>query len=218
MSKRTVLKAFGIVAIALLLLLLAGGATGWYLVFHDRGINLSLDPAIIAASETNMWKAYYTRDTTALGFELVGLLREQFGLSYASAALVGEDMARAAMVFAASKPNYEADALTHLVSAYTRLAELSSATWNPEDAALLELQWWVDRRTPGRDDTATVGASIAALYALLYGQSNARIDEAGRLRAEAAALRDAGGQNADWTQVESMLNESYTQLLQGVSG
>lgn len=76
----------------------------------------------------------------------------------------------------------------------------------------------MDRRTPGRQDTETVGASIGALYALLYGRHNEKIEAAGFLRAEAAALRDAGGANADWPQIESMLQVSYSRLLEGISG
>jgi len=61
-----------------------------------------------------------------------------------------------------------------------------------------------------------VGTLIAALYALLYGGTNAEILQAGVLRAQAAALRDAGGPDADWPAVERLLVESYSALHRGV--
>jgi hypothetical protein len=61
-----------------------------------------------------------------------------------------------------------------------------------------------------------VGRLIAELYAKLYGRTNADIEQAGLLRAQAAALRDAGGVNADWARVEQMLVESYTRLAKGI--
>ena len=58
----------------------------------------------------------------------------------------------------------------------------------------------------------------AQFYALLYGDTNPDIQRAGLLRAQAAALRDAGGANADWPKVEALLVDSYTSLHAGIQG
>lgn len=39
---------------------------------------------------------------------------------------------------------------------------------------------------------------------------------AGILRAQAAALRDSGGKNADWEKIEELLKESYIELEKGI--
>jgi len=57
-----------------------------------------------------------------------------------------------------------------------------------------------------------VGEKIAELYAILYGDTRPGFAKAGELRAEAAALRDQGGANADWPKVEALLRESYRAL------
>jgi len=53
---------------------------------------------------------------------------------------------------------------------------------------------------------------IADEYALLYEVPPERVAEAGALRAEAAALRDRGGTEADWQAVSRLLLESYRRL------
>ncbi len=203
---------------AFLLLLLCGGTAVWYFGFHNRGMNLELDAARIAEAETRMWQAYYTRDMQTLGLQLVSILREQFGLSYVTAALAGEELAKAAAVFARSREGYDQSVLPILESAYGRIHDAAGGDWNPKAVARAELDWWVARRTPGQDSAENVGRIIAGEYALLYGRTNPDIEEAGRLRAEAAALRDGGGQNADWPKIQSMLEDSYRVLIQGVTG
>jgi hypothetical protein len=61
-----------------------------------------------------------------------------------------------------------------------------------------------------------VGRLIAELYALYYEVPVDRVGEAGRLRAEAGALRDQGGANADWTTVSHLLHRSYRSLHEAV--
>lgn len=207
----------GILLGVLFALLLLGGGVVWRVGFHNRGLNRNFDPARLAASETRMWQAYYTRNHTDLAMEMAALLREQMGVSLWTAREIIEPMARGAMIFAGDREGRrEAEVLSELETAYARLGEAAGEDWDPRAAARAELAWWVARRTPGQDSPEQVGALIAALYALLYGGGNAEILQAGVLRAQAAALRDAGGPNADWPAVERLLNESYAALRRGV--
>ena len=50
----------------------------------------------------------------------------------------------------------------------------------------------------------------------MYGAANPDIERAGLLRAQAAALCDAGRENADWVRVEAILVESYSALHKGI--
>ena len=201
-------SAITIVALVLLALLLVAGGTGGHLGFRDLGLNRNFDPAVIADAETRMWQAYYTRDNQALGLALVSLLGEQFGLSYVAAAQVGEQLALGAAIFSQRGPDHEANATSTLVDAYALLRDAVDGSWDPAEAARLEVQWWVDRRTPGRDSPEQVGQSIASLYELFYGEMNPDLQEAGRLRAEAAALRDAQQQQANWPRIQALLEDS----------
>jgi len=173
------------------------------------------DPDRIAASETRMWQAYYRRDAQSLGREMVTLLRKQFGLSLADSIEVGKDLAGAAMAFQDSSRNSD-QVLPGLERAYARLKKVSGGTWDAAEAARAELDWWTARRTPGRDSAEEVGRAIVQLYAILYGKTNAHIERAGLLRAQAAELRDRGGERADWAEVERLLRESYRALCRGI--
>lgn len=201
--------------VVIVLLLFAGVVAAW-LWFYDAGLNRDFDPEVVAASETRMWQAYYTGNKEALGLELVTLMREQFGLSYGTAVELMYVLGKATMTFGAARGDYEAAVLPGLITFYTRVAEISGGTWDPEMAARAELAWWVARRTPGEDSAEQVGAKIAALYTIIYGSTNPEIERAGLLRAQAAVLRDEGKKNADWVAIEGILVESYTALRAGV--
>lgn len=201
--------------LALLLLLLAGGGYGWYIGFHDRGLNRDFDPVRVAQAESRMWQFYYQKDGFAMAREMVSLMREQMGLSFWSAKEVVEPMARGAMQFSRSGGNY-ASVLPMLEGSYATLAEVCEQDWDAHALAEAELAWWVARRTPGEDSPEQVGALITNLYALLYGSSNAKLEQAGLLRAQAATLRDLGAPNADWDRIEAMLVESYQALHDGI--
>ncbi|MFW6286620.1 MAG: hypothetical protein ACOC29_01640 [Candidatus Sumerlaeota bacterium] len=172
----------------------------------------SFQPDLVARAETEMWKAYYGDDKTQLGLQLVMLAHQQYMISLAKAQEVARLLASSAMDFRESEGEQEAKALPQLEQAYRLIREASELDFDPEEAARNELEWWVARRTPGRDSPEQVGREIAELYATLYGSEPERYLEAGTLRARAGAVRDAGGKNADWQQVEALLQQSYRKL------
>jgi len=172
----------------------------------------SFDPDEVARAETRMWQAYYSGDRTKLGLQLVSLLRKQHGLSFIEAKEIGELLASSAMKFHAAKGDYESVALGELTEAYRLIKRASGRAYDPEKAARAELSWWVARRTPGQDSVEQVGQRIAGLYAILHGTEDPSFLAAGLLRAEAAALRDAGREDADWARVEELLRQSYRKL------
>lgn len=204
----------GCLVLAVIFLLL-GSIAAW-LWFHNSGLNRDFDPKVVAGAETRMWQAYYSRNKEMLGLELVTLMHEQFGLSYGEAVDLTFVLGKATMTFGAARGDYENAVLPGLLTFYTRVKELSGGEWDPDAAARAELAWWVARRTPGEDSAEQVGAKIAELYAIIYGPTNENIERAGLLRAQAAVLRDEGGQNADWATIEAMLVDSYTSLKAGV--
>jgi hypothetical protein len=192
------------------LALIAGcGLLGWW-----AWRALSPDRADkIAASETRMWQAYYRKDAVALGVELSALLQGQFGLSMNDAIDVSRDLGGAAFAFHSSTGNHDQVVLPALLRAYQRLRASSGRSFDADAAARAELAWWVARRTPGEDSPERVGERIAELYAIVYGAPRPEFVQAGLLRAQAARLRDNGGESSDWDEVERLLRRSYDILL-----
>lgn len=170
----------------------------------------------IAKAETAMWKAYYTEDQAPLAWNLVSLFRNQFGLTWWEATRIGKNFAESAIKFRRGEKDHEHAIIPGLIEAYRLIKESSGADFDPDKAALAELAWWIGRRTPGRDSPKLVGKQIAYLYTVLYGQEHPAFETAGLLRAQAADLRDQGGQHADWNRVEELLIQSYQELYQAI--
>lgn len=175
-----------------------------------------LDPKVVAAAETEMWKAYYSGDKRELASQLLTIQRNQFGLTWSESLRVTRDLAKAAMVFAGIREDYEEEVLPALIAAYKRIQKAQNLDFDPEKAARAELDWWVARRDGKRKGVESVGDAIGKLYGILYGEMKPEFQTAGRLRAEAATLRDRGGDQADWNRIEEILVQSYQALESGL--
>ncbi|MBN1900365.1 hypothetical protein JW926_03455 [Candidatus Sumerlaeota bacterium] len=174
------------------------------------------DAVKIAASETVLWKAYYKGEKKKLVWELVNLHRTQFGMTLLEALKVSKELGEAAYIFSQVKSDYEEATLPYLRKAYSSIREYRNENFDVEAVSRAELSWWIARRTPGKNSPEQVGAEIANLYALLYGETNPDIQRAGYLRARAACLRDQQESNPDWREIERLLRESYKALVKGV--
>ncbi len=197
----------------ILLALVAIIATG---ILYIRFNRQEFDADKVAIAEAQMWQAYYAGDRPKLGLLLVSLLRTQYGLSFIEAKETGEAFASSAMKFKSAKSNYEKAALPDLITAYTLIKEAKGLSFDPKEVAPAELAWWVARRTNGKNSAKQVGAKMTELYAAIYGSNHPSFQKAGLLRAQAAALRDAGRNTADWPQIEELLKESYRELEKGI--
>ena len=90
-----------------------------------------------------------------------------------------------------------------------------------------ELRWWVVRREIGLAAGAAAGEAITRLYAAIYALPEARVAETGRLRGEAAEVRDRGATEepedprarglAYWPEVARLLRRSYRDLFRALS-
>jgi len=210
MNQRT--KRRGFLTWILLVVLLALVVIAYRILFAHP----SFSPDKVAHAETEMWRAYYSNGKTKLALELVSMFRNQYGLSLPEATRIGKLYAQAAMKFRDSQGNYAQTTLPDLIEAYQLLKRASGASYDAEAAARAELAWWVTRRTPRQNSPEQVGRRIAELYVLLYGRDNPSLHSSGLLRAKAAALRDAGGREPDWAQVEALLQQSYRALQQAL--
>ncbi len=170
------------------------------------------DTKRVADAETRMWFAGSSGQTPMVSSYAEEMLRAQFNLPAYPSREVARRMAIAAMRFRHSKGNAETNVLPSLTEAYRVLAGASGSAFNPREAALAELGWWTARRSPDGNDVAVIGERIAGLYRVLYCGDHPSLAAAGRLRAEAASLRDAKGLNADWHRIRMLLRKSYAEL------
>lgn len=197
-----------IIFLAAFLLALGGGLAAHHIWWQRP----AFDPARIAAAETRMWQAYYEQDQVTLMREMIHLMQHTYGLSLMQASAIAESMARAAMAFRAHRRDYETQVLPLLIESYELVRKHTPLDFDVETVARAELDWWVTRRQPGRNTEALVGAKISALYEALLGRPDPAFEQAGLYRARAGRLRDQGGRNADWAEIEALLYRSYEHL------
>ncbi|MFA7232255.1 MAG: hypothetical protein WC071_13370 [Victivallaceae bacterium] len=171
----------------------------------------------IAAAETAMWRAYYSKDRIAgkirLGMLLTQLLQEQFELKQFEATPIAYLLSSSAMLFKQGK--YDA-ALPPLKEAYTDIKKYTSLNFDPEKVAKADLKWWVARRSKPRKSPEVIGQDITHLYELIYGHSHQGFTDAGLLRAKAMQLRDVGQDKADWEKIEKLLVASWKAMQCGI--
>jgi len=170
------------------------------------------NPDRLADLEVRMWQAYYAKERARLFALLVTMLHEQYRYSWATATKEAFHLSRAAATFGDLKGGYEV-VLPDLEAAYSTAKSWLRAGFDPRAVARAELAWWVARRIPGQNSPEQVGALIADEYALLYETEREGVANAARLRAEAAALRDAQAQEPDWQTIGRLLRQSYRDLL-----
>lgn len=174
------------------------------------------EPDRVASLEVDMWKAYYDKQRLKLFVLLVTMLREQYGYSWARAVQAGAYLARSASTFSGLRGDYDR-VLPDLEAAFVVARDWTSASFDPKAAARAELAWWVARRTEGQSGVDTVGLRIGEAYAVFYGVPLERVAEAGRLRAEAAHLRDSQPRDPDWARIHALLQQSFRSLKVAVS-
>jgi hypothetical protein len=204
MTRKRAIVAMAGAALVLVVYLLAASPSG-------RGSMKAFEPTRLANLELRMWQAYYAKQNVRLFALLVEMLREQYHYSWATALREAFHLARAAATFGNARSNYE-QVLPDLDSAYETAQQWERAHFDPSAVARAELAWWVARRIPGQNSPAQVEGLIADEYALLYEVPKPAVERAALLRAQAGALRDAEAAQPDWTTIERLLQESYSDL------
>jgi hypothetical protein len=171
-----------------------------------------------------MWKAYYRRQPARLFGWLVLGLREQARVSWVRAFLASLWLTKAAAQFARADGDY--DRFAPDIGRGYRILGLPDAV-DAIEVARRELRWWVVRREIGLAAGSAAGDAITALYAAIYQLPEAAVAEAGRLRGEAAEVRDQGAAadpdgpkgagRAYWPEVARLLLASYRSLQAALS-
>jgi hypothetical protein len=177
------------------------------------------DPDRLADLEIAMWKAYYRRQPTRLFGLLIQGLREQARASWPRALAAAFFLTKGAARFARSTGDY--DRFAPDIARGYRILGLPPDV-DAVEVGRRELRWWVVRREIGLAAGAAAGEAITRLYAAIYSVPEAQVAEAGRLRGEAAEVRDRGAARdpdgprarglAYWPEVARLLRQSYREL------
>ena len=182
----------------------------------------AFDAAEIARLETAMWRDYYEKRYPALFYHLYESSRREFGFSPLDSVRIALSAAQAAKAFQPTRSRDEADAaLPFLVTYYGLLQPAAPSTFDANEAARRELDWWQARRE--KIGPRDYGRTVAAVAALTYGKPRDQPDLVafGIARAEAMAYRDARGEeitDADWSAIERQLRGAYERLRAGIGG
>lgn len=191
----------------------------------NAATEIKMDDKQIASSETKMWEAYYNKNQEQLYISLRAYLQQLFSISDTNDLdMITKQYVKAYAVFGsipqdAVDADYDKTVLPLLTEAYQTLKSSIKASWEPADAAKLDMDWMISRRRPATLNPEIVAVKMANLYTCLFGKKSPNFIRAAYLRAVAARYRDecqdswGGIKQGDWQVIERVLAQSYSQLL-----
>jgi hypothetical protein len=179
------------------------------------------DPVASGRLDGEMWRSYYERRPAKLFWQLAQSLRVQFHAGFWNSFPMAYRAAKAAFAFKDGRSRADYDrALPDLEQYFAAVNNLSLTPFNAKSAARNELEWWIIRREPEQFTTTDWERLIAAVAAEIYAVPPEHLAEYAHLRVEAMVLRDRRGENitdADWEQIGSLLERSWTSLSNAVA-
>lgn len=150
--------------------------------------------------------------------ELGYVLDSQFHFPFWRLQLVAYRAAKAAFVFkdGKSREDYE-KALPDLEKFYSEIHDVSSTDFDIDQAAKLELEWWIVHRQRDQHVQGDLSRALAEAAAVVYGVPAEKLTEYGDLRAAAMEIRDnnaerGGGSEEDWQKIDDLLHHSWASL------
>jgi hypothetical protein len=183
----------------------------------------TFDPVKVAHFEKEAWVAYYQRKWFRLLRLLIGLVRSTYGLSPLQAMRAGIPLTRAQMAFA-PQDNDVPKAIEHMRQFFAFIKRHHHEDFDPDEAALAEVCWWVvHRKFFDHSDNPEVAEAVACAYTAAYRLDPARVREAAIHRAQAMVYSDAwvlserDPNDPRLQQEEEELIKSYTALKKAVS-
>ena len=178
----------------------------------------AFDADEVARLDTAMWRSYYSRQRLKLFGELGQLLDSQFHFPFWRRELVAFYAARSAFVFkdGKSREDYE-KALPDLEKFYREIRDISTTEFDVDQAAKLELEWWIVHRQRKQYQPGDLSWASAVSAAGVYGVDPNALREYGDLRAQAMDIRDnkaesGGVTEEDWQKIDELLHRSWASL------
>lgn len=178
----------------------------------------AFDADEVARLDTAMWRSYYSRSKLKLFSELGDLLESEFHFPFWRRQLVAFYAARSAFVFKDGKTreDYEA-ALPDLESFYAQIHDVSMTDFDVDQAAKLELEWWIVHRQRQDHPVGDLARALADGAAAIYSVPASELKDYGDLRAEAMEIRDSKAETGgvtedDWHRIDDLLHRSWRSL------
>ncbi len=139
----------------------------------------SFDPRVVGGRECRAWETYYRREWLPFLGASVGLVRATFGMSW-SRTLVGAWLVLRANQVWAPYPNNDPDSARSLMARfYALLRRSEQASFDPLEAARLEVEWWRVHREAQHGDGSSGSEELDSALADLYAeQRQSRNDDA----------------------------------------
>ncbi len=155
------------------------------------------DPVRLGKAEADGWVGYYRRRWGTVLRACVGMVRAGFGMSWPSTLRGAWWVLRANQVWAPYPDNDPDAARAYMRRLYALVARTWDETFDPAEAARLDVEWWRVHRAMQHEELVTDPASadplteaVAALYGYVYGMPAEAVREAAELRAEAMRISD----------------------------
>ena len=177
----------------------------------------TFDPVRLGSFEADAWVAYYQRRWGTFLRASLGLVREGFGLPVWSTVRGAWFVMRANQAWAPYPDNDPDAARAYMKRFYALVRSHNRETFDLDEAARLEVEWWRRHRClqRGAPDGSVVSLedltdSLAALYAHVYGVPAERVRDAAAHRAEAMVVSDAwvdAGADAESPAITAERNE-----------
>jgi hypothetical protein len=184
----------------------------------------SFDPRVVGALECRTWVTYYRREWRAFLWAAIRVTRHAFGLGW-PATLHGAWLVLRANRLWAPYPGNDPDGARRCMRRfYALVARAHRASFDVDEAARLEVEWWrVHRERQREEGTAEpLVRALAALYAHVYGVERDAVRLAAEQRAYAMDVSDrwvAGGCDLESPLIadeRAALVRSYAALLAAV--
>jgi hypothetical protein len=155
----------------------------------------SFDPVRLGGYEADAWVAYYQRRWAVFLRASLGLVREGFGLPGLATVRGAWLVMRANQAWAPYPDNDPDRARAYMRDFYAMVAKAHGETFDLDDAARLEINWWrvhryLQREAPDGSIEPLTDA-LANLYAHVYAVPADRVRAAAAHRAEAMRISDA---------------------------
>jgi hypothetical protein len=206
-------KKIIIIAIVLLVILIAADLFApWHTDLRK------FEAAAIAELETDMWHAYYDKESFRLFRLLVKMLHDHQGFPYLQASYQAYLAAQAAMVFKKGHERKDFElALPYLIKYYDGIKRIGQLNCNPEQVAKAELEWWIIHRERLRYGEAALVKSVAVATGSLYSEDPEDLMEYAQARTDAMIIRDDeeardNVSDQEWKQINTKLLYSYQSL------
>ena len=149
------------------------------------------DPARVAYYETENWVAYYQKRWGRLLQVSVAMVKETMGLNWFQAVYAAYLVARAEIAAAPFPNNDIPKAERYMRRFYGYVRRLHGETFDVEQVARLEVNWWVvHRQLFGQAENQPLVEALTDLYAATYGLDPALVRPAAAARAEAMLYSD----------------------------